>query len=80
MNEKEKKEKLYELQWKIAERAERVKYLLESISFYRNEALIMHKDDTLCIGVLASIAMDETEKIEKYTEKLSKIWQCMNAD
>ena len=69
----DKKDKLYKLQWKIAEKSERVKYLLQSIAFYRNEALIMHKDDTLCIGVLACIAMDENEKIEKMAEKLFKI-------
>lgn len=68
-----KKEKLIDLQSKISEKSERIKYLLQSILYSSHETLIVHKDDAFGIGVLACIASDENEKIEKMAEKLHKI-------
>lgn len=60
-----KKEKLYDLQIKIAEKSERVKYLLDNIMYNR--------EDTVGMGTLACIASEENEKIAKSAEKLAKI-------
>jgi len=60
-----KKEKLYNLRMGISIKSERIKFLLQNI--------ISKSESEIETEVFASIALDETIKISKISEKIGKI-------
>ena len=60
-----KKEKLYNLRAGISVKSERIKFLLQNIIF--------KSESKLETEVLADLALDETNRISKMSEKIGKI-------
>jgi hypothetical protein len=60
-----KKEKLYNLRAGISIKSERIKFLLKNIIFY--------SESEVETQAMAGLALDETNKISRMSEKIGKI-------